>query len=58
MHTINTGLFVIGTIVFAVFYNDLKEKGCTCSNFESIGIINFVNIATVVIKLVTLYIKA
>ncbi len=58
MHGVNTVLFLIGTIIFALFYNDLRENGCTCSNFESIGIINFVNIITVSIKLITLYINA
>lgn len=50
-------LFIIGTIVFAMFYNDLKEKGCNCPNLQSIELINIVNIITVVIQIVIIYLN-
>lgn len=56
--TINSILFVIGTIVFAMFNSNLKDKGCTCTNSQSVEVINIVNIVTVVIQFIVMYIKA
>jgi hypothetical protein len=56
--TINSILFIIGTIVFAMFNSDLKNKGCTCTNSQSVEVINIVNIVTVVIQFIVIYIEA
>ena len=55
---INSILFIIGTIAFAMFNSDLKDKGCTCTNSQSVEVINIVNIVTVVIQFIVIYIKA
>lgn len=57
MKTINNILFIIGTILITMFYIDLEEKGCTCTNYQAIGTITFVNIITIAIQLIKLYLK-
>jgi hypothetical protein len=48
-------LFIIGTIAFAMFNSYLKDKGCMCTNSQSVEVINFVNIVTLVISFIVMY---